>query len=91
MRLEPASEGTKLLWDADAQVSGKLAQIGSRLINSTAHMMAGQFFDRFEQLLAGQKVEDKPMPMSAFVPTWAWIIGWALLFALVVIIYFLVV
>jgi carbon monoxide dehydrogenase subunit G len=69
VRLEPAGGGaTRLSWTADAQISGKLAQIGSRLIDSTANMMAGQFFDRFEQLLAGQAVEDRPVAGASLVP-----------------------
>lgn len=40
---------TILTWEADANVGGKLAQIGSRLIDSTAKKMAGQFFDAFSK------------------------------------------
>ena len=52
VRLEPHSEGTRLVYAVDAQVAGKLAQLGSRLIDSTAKMLAGQFFDRFGALVA---------------------------------------
>ncbi len=51
VRLEPDGEGTKLSYDVDAQVTGKLAQLGSRLIDSTAKMLAGQFFNRFEKIV----------------------------------------
>lgn len=54
VRLDPVPEGTRLTYDVDAQVSGKLAQIGSRLIESTAKMMAGQFFDRFQMAVSGE-------------------------------------
>ena len=47
VRLEPIPEGTKLHWDVDAQVSGKLAQLGSRLIEGVAKMLSGQFFEKF--------------------------------------------
>ena len=47
VRLEPDGTGTKLIYDVDAQVTGKLAQLGSRLIDSTAKMLAGQFFTKF--------------------------------------------
>jgi carbon monoxide dehydrogenase subunit G len=90
VRLEPAGAGaTRLAWTADAQISGKLAQIGSRLIDSTVNMMAGQFFDRFEQLLAGQKVQDKPVAAVSLVPTWMWVSGAVGLVALIVLIYLL--
>jgi carbon monoxide dehydrogenase subunit G len=52
VRLEPDGNGTKLFYDVDAQVTGKLAQLGSRLIDSTAKMLAGQFFNKFEALVS---------------------------------------
>jgi carbon monoxide dehydrogenase subunit G len=87
--LAPAPGGTRLTWDADAQVSGKLAQIGSRLIDSTANMMAGQFFDRFEQLLAGEKVEEKPVSAISLIPPIVWAIGGAVVLAILILIYVL--
>jgi carbon monoxide dehydrogenase subunit G len=41
------SPGTVLDFEAEAQVGGKLAQIGSRLIDSTAAKMTEEFFARF--------------------------------------------
>jgi carbon monoxide dehydrogenase subunit G len=52
VRLEPHEQGTRLTYDVDAQVSGKLAQLGSRLIDGVAKMMAGQFFEKFGALVA---------------------------------------
>lgn len=48
-----ASEGnaTLLTYTAHAQVGGKLAQIGSRLVDATARKMADDFFTRFCGLL----------------------------------------
>lgn len=43
--------GTTLSYVVDAQVGGKLAQIGSRLIDSTAKKMAGQFFEKFGEIV----------------------------------------
>lgn len=57
VRLEPDGDGTKLTYDVDAQVTGKLAQLGSRLIDSTAKMLAGQFFNRFEEIVGKQQPE----------------------------------
>ena len=42
--------GTKLNFTVDATVGGKLAQIGSRLIDSTAKKMANDFFGKFAEL-----------------------------------------
>lgn len=58
VRLEPDGDGTRLTYDVDAQVTGKLAQLGSRLIDSTAKMLAGQFFNRFEEIV-GQAQADE--------------------------------
>lgn len=40
---------TILSYEVDANVGGKLAQIGSRLIDSTAKKMAGEFFAKFSE------------------------------------------
>ena len=45
-------EGTKLEYSVDATVGGKLAQIGSRLIDSSAKKMANDFFGKFAELVA---------------------------------------
>lgn len=48
VHLADAEEGTELTYDVDAQVGGKLAQLGSRLINGFAKKMADQFFENFQ-------------------------------------------
>jgi carbon monoxide dehydrogenase subunit G len=45
--LSPEGEGTNLTYTAKAQVGGKLAQIGSRLIDSVAKKTADDFFKAF--------------------------------------------
>jgi len=45
--LEPDGDGTLLKYTAKAQVGGKLAQLGARLIDSTAKKMADEFFAAF--------------------------------------------
>jgi carbon monoxide dehydrogenase subunit G len=50
-------DGTILRYDAKADVGGKLAQIGSRLIQGTAKKMADDFFGRFSQLVATRSGE----------------------------------
>jgi uncharacterized protein len=47
IRLEDKGGATLIAYDVDAQVGGKLAQIGNRLIDSTARKMADDFFSRF--------------------------------------------
>jgi hypothetical protein len=54
VRLEEVPTGTKLSYDVDAQVGGKLASLGSRLIDSTARSLASQFFEKFAALASGQ-------------------------------------
>ncbi len=43
---------TRLDWTADAQVGGKIAQLGARLIDGTVRKMSEDFFQRFAALLA---------------------------------------
>jgi uncharacterized protein len=56
VHLETVPEGTKMTYDVDAQVGGKMAMLGSRLIDSTARSLAGQFFDKFAEVAAQLKV-----------------------------------
>ena len=46
MKFEDADGGaaTTLHWDADANISGKLARVGQRLIKAAANMMSKRFF-----------------------------------------------
>jgi carbon monoxide dehydrogenase subunit G len=50
--LTDADGGTRLAYRVDAQVGGKLAQLGSRLIDGTAKSMANDFFGRFAALVS---------------------------------------
>jgi uncharacterized protein len=59
VKLESVPEGTKMTYDVDAQVGGKLAMLGSRLIDSTAQSLAGTFFEKFAKLATSVK-SDKP-------------------------------
>src|SRR5689334_22816101 len=49
---ELAAAETLLKYQVKAQVGGKMAQLGARLIDSTAKQMADQFFDRFSRHFA---------------------------------------
>jgi uncharacterized protein len=45
---------TQMDYTVDAQIGGKLAMLGSRLIDSTAQSLAGQFFTKFGNLMKAQ-------------------------------------
>ncbi|MFV0512340.1 MAG: CoxG family protein [Jhaorihella sp.] len=52
--LEPTEAGgTILAYEVEARVGGKLAQLGSRLIDGFAKKMADQFFARLQEVLEG--------------------------------------
>ncbi len=52
VRLSPDGEATTLNYDATAQVGGKIAQIGSRLVSSAAAKISDGFFKAFEAKMA---------------------------------------
>ena len=58
VKLSDAGEGTLLTYEATGQVGGKLAQIGSRLIDSTAKKMANEFFGKFAEMVGGGDTAD---------------------------------
>lgn len=49
VQLTEDGDGTLLKYEVDAQVGGKLAQLGARLIDGTAKKMASQFFENFAE------------------------------------------
>ncbi len=52
VRLEDFEGGTKLIYEVEANVGGKIAQVGSRLIDMTAKKMADIFFGKFSELIS---------------------------------------
>jgi hypothetical protein len=60
-----AREHTRLNYRAQAQIGGRLAQIGSRLVDATAAKMAAQFFERLTQVIAEPKVTAAPADVAA--------------------------
>ena len=77
--------GTLLSYQVNAQVGGKLAQLGGRLIDATAKQMADAFFDRFSKQvqalsplpespgdtgLGANMAEPAPVPPSA-ISVWS--------------------
>jgi carbon monoxide dehydrogenase subunit G len=62
--LTPQDGGTLLHYEVEAKVGGKMAQLGSRIIDGFAKKMADQFFERFQQVVEGppEKPEGEPDP-----------------------------
>ena len=54
MKLEDSNEGTKLTYVVEANVGGRIAQVGSRLIDMTAKKMADIFFGKFSELISNK-------------------------------------
>lgn len=98
-----AEEGaqTRLRYAARAQVGGKMAQVGSRLIDATAGKMTEEFFSAFEARL--RPVEPAPAPplaagpaagaaaaappSAARVSPWVWAAGVLLVLVLAVLLF----
>jgi uncharacterized protein len=62
VRLLDEGEVTVLTYTAKADVGGKLAQLGSRLIDGTAKKMADEFFNNFSREVAGPAPAAAPAP-----------------------------
>ncbi len=84
VRLEADGAATILHYEVNAQVGGKLAQIGSRLIDVTAKKMAGDFFAAFAEVVGGGAPEEEvavateaappPPPVTGVRPLY-WVLG----------------
>lgn len=62
---EDGPDATLLTYTVTANVGGKLAQIGSRLIDSTAKKLSGEFFAKFSEVVAGDAA---PAPAAPIAP-----------------------
>lgn len=65
VKLAEDGDETVLTYEAKAQVGGKLAQLGSRLIDSTAKKMADDFFGAFSAKVGGGEAEAAPEAAAA--------------------------
>jgi hypothetical protein len=87
VHLAPAEGGTALSYTANAQVGGKIAQIGSRLIDGAAAKLADEFFASFAQRLAPAEpaTADAAQPVDAPAPAVprAWV-RWAAIAGIIV-------
>jgi len=57
IHLAEDGDGTVMTYGVKADVGGKLAQLGGRLIDTTAKKMADQFFTRFQALIDEETAE----------------------------------
>lgn len=78
--LEDVDDGTKLSYTVEAKIGGKMAQLGSRVINGVATKLAAKFFENFENAVAPKKdapansaTEHQKTPKKGLL---AWILGW---------------
>lgn len=65
VKLVDDGSGTTLSYSVEANVGGKLAQIGSRLIDATARQMAGNFFAKFAEIVAASAAPAAAAPTAA--------------------------
>src|SRR5215470_3631124 len=85
--------GTRIDYTAKAQVGGKLAQVGSRLIDGAAAKLADDFFARFAERLTPQAAAPAPAPVLDAAQAWKrmWIrLALAAAIILVIFVYWLI-
>jgi len=61
--------GTRLDYEVDAQVGGKLAQVGARLVEGSTRKLAGEFFSAFEAVAGEAAPEAIPDTAPVEAPT----------------------
>jgi hypothetical protein len=77
--LSPDGAGTRISYTATAQIGGKLAQIGSRLVDGAAAKVADDFFARLVERLGGGRAgaAEPTIPpdnaAAALRNTWIWL------------------
>ena len=67
VKLEDNDGGTKLIYSVEAQVGGKIAQVGSRLIDMTAKKMADIFFGKFSELISRETIDVKKDELKPYL------------------------
>ncbi len=90
--LSPQGEGCELGYTVNAQVGGKIAQVGQRLIDGVAKSMAEDFFKRFDEemqrrLPAPEVAASSPVTTTSAtaqsaskpMPWWVWVAAAAVL------------
>lgn len=81
-----SASSTRLNYTANAMIGGRLAQVGSRLVDAAARKIADDFFSKFDALVAeplavsagGDQavaaVKAVP-PSKSVIPIWVWVVG----------------
>ena len=69
VRLRDEGGATVLSYDVEAEVGGRMAQLGGPLIDATAKQMAQKFFAKFEQVVAGDVARPASAPAAAAMAT----------------------
>ena len=78
-----SQSSTRLDYEAKAMIGGKLAQIGSRLVDAAARKIADDFFSKFDALV-GEPVPEVPaigvveppaVATHPTIPMWVWIVA----------------
>ena len=98
VKLTEKNESTTLIYEVNVNVGGKIAQLGSRLIDGVAKKMSDYFFGRFADITApikkvkdtGEIIEEKRVKVvkSNFLGKYIYSIFFVLILLIVVIIYF---
>jgi hypothetical protein len=84
VNLDEDGDATLLRYAVRANVGGKLAQIGSRLIDAAARKMADDFFASFGREISGEEPQDTTSPESESGTAGQWKV-WVVVFAALVI------
>lgn len=58
LKLAPVSGGTEVSYDGDAQIGGKMAAVGNRLIDATAKLLIKRFFHKIDKFAQGDFSDD---------------------------------
>ncbi len=68
VRLRDDGDATVLSYDVDAQIGGKLAQVGARLIEGTVKKLSAEFFAKFGEIVAARAAAPGASPISDVTP-----------------------
>ncbi|NPC55521.1 CoxG family protein [Caenimonas soli] len=95
VKLTPQGNGCELNYKVGAQVGGKIAQMGQRLVDGVAKSMAEDFFRRFDEemqrrhpeayaaaAVAAAPAAAEPATTGKPIPVWLWVVGAVLVVAL---------
>jgi carbon monoxide dehydrogenase subunit G len=69
---EPIAGGTRLSYEVEASVGGKIAQLGSRIIDGFAKKMADEFFTRFQDAVEGPEEGSEDVATEPDAPKKGW-------------------